>query len=241
LSLLHTDRKITIQINILSLRATFNFSANKPAVSAKSADVVDAGYEFERLRDNSTTASHRTLVDEHHELRSSETTNSLAGAGDICNSTSKEQHEESAILQRHNVERGPLPHSMVLGSGNNNKKSRASRPSIRFHHKIQRSPPALRLLGHRPGWRDISLGHLQGLSEIGLQRRSLPVGSSDHGLVLLIQHPNLVPSASSLRHLQITSTIIDMEALRALTIWMPSLIRAALMVSSRNTPKVRTT
>jgi hypothetical protein len=66
---------MTIQINILSLRATFDFSANKLAVSAKSVEVLDAGQEVERLRDISTSASHKTLVDEHHELRSSETSN----------------------------------------------------------------------------------------------------------------------------------------------------------------------
>jgi hypothetical protein len=95
---------MTIQINIFSFSATFNFSGNKPAISAKSAEVVDVGHEDERSRNHSTSASHKTLVDKHGGLASFKTINWLAGVGDIYHGTSREGNEEPA-LHEHNVER----------------------------------------------------------------------------------------------------------------------------------------
>jgi hypothetical protein len=96
---------MTIQINILSLRATFNLSGNKPAIGAGSAEVVDAGHEDGRSRNHSTSTSHKTLVDEHDGVAPFETMNWLAGVGDICNGTSRDGIEDGSISHKHKVER----------------------------------------------------------------------------------------------------------------------------------------
>ena len=106
---------MTIQINILSLRATFNFSGNKPAIGAKSAEVVDAGHEDERSR-NTSSASHKTLVNEHGGLEPFEAINWLAGVGDICHSTSRDGNEESPVPQKRMVEHSTFPHPLRASS-----------------------------------------------------------------------------------------------------------------------------
>jgi hypothetical protein len=101
---------MTIQINILSLTATFNLSGNKPAIGAGSAEVVDAGHEDGRSRNHSTSTSHRIPVDENGGVAPFETIDWLAGVGDICNGTSRESNDESTISQKHKVERDITPY-----------------------------------------------------------------------------------------------------------------------------------
>jgi hypothetical protein len=75
-----------IQINILSARTSFDFTGNKPAISAfKSAEVTEEGHEEQGLKDSSTLPSYSMLSEPHSRLISYEGVNWIAGVGDVCN------------------------------------------------------------------------------------------------------------------------------------------------------------
>jgi hypothetical protein len=101
---------MTVHISILSAKATFNFTGNKPAISGlKSAEVVDIEDGDEKFRAQSTSGSNKTLVDEHGDVDTFKTVNWLAGVGDICNDTSREGIKGNTILQTYDRECGLSP------------------------------------------------------------------------------------------------------------------------------------
>ena len=123
---------MTIHINLLSAEATFNFTGNKPAISAfKSAEVVDGSDADERSRGRSMGATNNTLVGEYSDATPVHTINWLAGVGDICNGLSGGGDE----YQKDEVD-GIVPprYQMTL-------------QQRQAKHPTQRPPPTLRLLG----------------------------------------------------------------------------------------------
>jgi len=79
---------MTVQLNIFSAKATFNFTSNKPATSGPELpEVVSAEDGDDKSQDQSLSASTKTFVDEHEDVIAFKTINWLAGVGDICNGT----------------------------------------------------------------------------------------------------------------------------------------------------------
>ncbi|KAF1839514.1 Caleosin-domain-containing protein [Decorospora gaudefroyi] len=90
---------MSIEINRLSLGATFNFTADKKS-AVRTAQVVDGGDGDER---SSTLSPSKTLVDEDAEAVSFHTIDWLRGVGDICNIPSREATNKSTVSRKHNI------------------------------------------------------------------------------------------------------------------------------------------
>lgn len=100
---------MTVQLNIFSAKATFNFTSNKPATNGLNfPEVVSPQDGDDKSRDQSLPASNQTFVDEHEEVVAFKTINWLAGVGDICNGTSRETSEADGIPKsydnKHSIE-----------------------------------------------------------------------------------------------------------------------------------------
>jgi hypothetical protein len=91
---------MTVHINILSAKANFKFTGNKPAISGlKSAEVADTEDADVKFGTQSTSPSNETLVDEHDDVSTCRTVNWLAGVGDICSGTLGEGGDGNTIPQ----------------------------------------------------------------------------------------------------------------------------------------------
>jgi hypothetical protein len=90
-----------IQINILSAGATFDFTGNKPAISAfDSARVSEHEDEEQGSRPQSRPPSYKLLVEEKDSLH--RTVDWIAGVGDVCNHASKDGlHRAGATTPQH--------------------------------------------------------------------------------------------------------------------------------------------
>jgi hypothetical protein len=129
---------MTVHINVLSAKATFNFTGNKPAISGlNSAEVVDTDGGHEKPRHQSWFDPNKTLVDEHDDVSAVKTINWLAGVGDICNGTTTEIGEGDSISQSYDSKRGS---STWLSSGSEMK--RGSR--LLTHCRTQDKPDTRR-------------------------------------------------------------------------------------------------